>query len=245
MEVKDSNNFSALNLKEVKGNLIISKTNGISVTGHLEIGGRLSITNSKNFFASNLIVKKILVISKTNEFSVTGHLEIGGHLSITDSSYFSAPNLKKVPGSLKVDHSDNFYSPSMTEIGKDLEISRSDNFSAPNLKEIKGNLKITDSVLNNHALFSLKKVKNMQLRHQGSSITFNGLKSISSLEVFSSSLVNITGIDVDHLDDLILKDCPNLSYIPLKTLKSLNNLVISASYRTGLSNDILLSKEKK
>ncbi|KAJ9064200.1 hypothetical protein DSO57_1032955 [Entomophthora muscae] len=245
LKVSNSNYFSVPKLVEIQGSLAVMNSKFFSAACVSKITGDLEVMNSGHFSAPVLDeMQGNLIILNSYNSSVAGHLKIGKELSIENSPWFAAPNLIEVQGSLKVLNSKSFSSPSITKIGGNLKISNSGNFSLSKLKEIKGNLEVLNSGgLSSNALISLEKADKVHLGYDGSSLNFNSLKSITSLRISGSPLVNVTGIDVDHLDNLILESCPYLNHIPLMNLKSLNNLLISSTYSFGISstNNIVIT----
>ncbi|KAJ9059249.1 hypothetical protein DSO57_1004561 [Entomophthora muscae] len=245
LKVSDSDYFSMPNLFEIQGSLAVTDSKFFSAACVSKITGDLKVMDSNHFSVPSLKeIQGNLIIRDSPNFSVAGHVKIGGNLSIRDSNEFAAPNLIEVQGSMEVLDSKSFSSPSITKIGGDLKIADSGNFSLSNLKEIKGNLDVLDSSgSSSDALISLEKADKVHLGYDGSSLNFNSLKSITSLKISDSHLVNVTGIDVERLDSLILDSCPHLNHIPLRNLKSLNNLLISSTYSFGISstNNIVIT----
>ncbi|KAJ9080551.1 hypothetical protein DSO57_1023692 [Entomophthora muscae] len=223
----NSNAFHSL-LTEIIGNLNILNSNSFSAPNLKIITGNLINTNSTNFSAPNLTtIQGSLTTRNSSSLNVPNLKEITGNLTIFDSNSFSAPNLKTIQTNLIIANSSSF-SASSLEVSGSVSIESSNDFSLSSLNEINGNLKVTNSTCSSaQALFHLNKATNIHFQHQTNNLEFKSLKYIDTLRISQSSLKRITGITATSMEDLVIKDCSQLSNIPFSNLEIINNVYLA------------------
>ncbi|KAJ9063938.1 hypothetical protein DSO57_1035679 [Entomophthora muscae] len=234
--------FSALNLRNIQGSIIIQKSSSFVSNNLNHIQGSVTIQSSGSFSTPNLMsIKGDITIQNSSSFSAMNLDVIEGNINILDYSSFSATNLDEIQGSLTIHNSSSFRQSMLKKIKGNLMILDSSSFFATSLDEIQGNLIILNSSL---SAFTLKEVGGSISIRNSNGFYFPILKQIKgSLNVTNSDNIYIQIFDqlerVKSID--FHQQTKNLEF---RSLKAINTLRIHNSSLTSLTGIDVIQLEE-